>query len=203
MVCHRLCLDTSVDNFLGCVVRLLHYPALPEDTEYSPETDVRAGAHSDYGSMTLLFQRPGQPGLEIRPPNDSKTWSPVPPFPAGYDESQMPPILVNMGDMMSYWTNGLLRSTVHRVIFPKDTKAGQDRYSIAFFTHPSDSTELVPVPSPLVREHLKKAQMEGNVDTSHGYGGGATNERCMTAKEHLLNRLNATYTHRFNEKITA
>ncbi|KAK4908401.1 hypothetical protein LTR66_017566, partial [Elasticomyces elasticus] len=52
----------------GSTVRLLHYPAIPADIEYEPEVDVRAGAHSDYGSITLLFQRPSQPGLEIRPP---------------------------------------------------------------------------------------------------------------------------------------
>ncbi|KAJ9654348.1 hypothetical protein H2198_006579 [Neophaeococcomyces mojaviensis] len=189
----------------GCTVRLLHYPALPEDTEYSPETDVRAGAHSDYGSVTLLFQRPGQPGLEIRPPDGSDTWSPVPPYPQGYDETSMPPILVNMGDLMSYWTNGLLRSTVHRVIFPKDTKGGRDRYSIAYFGHPSDETELVPVPSRLVREHSEstkegKDEDQGSGSLAHGYGGGMTGERSITAKQHLLKRLNATYSHRMNKE---
>jgi isopenicillin N synthase-like dioxygenase len=33
----------------GCTLRLLHYPALPADTDYQPEVDIRAGAHSDYG----------------------------------------------------------------------------------------------------------------------------------------------------------
>lgn len=91
--------------------------------------DVRAGAHSDYGSITLLFQRPGQPGLEILTP--SKTWAPVAISPSGTEHDASPPILVNIGDLFSYWTNGLLRSTVHRVIFPKESRrGGEDRYRL-------------------------------------------------------------------------
>lgn len=117
----------------GCTVRMLHYPALPTDTELDDEVDIRAGAHSDYGSITLLFQRPSQPGLEILTPEE--TWAPVPVFPVGYKTSTtFPPILVNIADLLSYWTNGLLVSTVHRVIFPKDArKGGEDRYSIVYF----------------------------------------------------------------------
>ena len=48
----------------------------PATSSYKHDRDVRAGAHSDYGSITLLFQRPGQPGLEILTPE--KTWAPVP-----------------------------------------------------------------------------------------------------------------------------
>lgn len=170
----------------GCTVRLLHYPAVPADMDYNPEVDVRAGAHSDYGSITLLFQRLSQPGLEIRTPED--TWAPVPVIPGGYTTSTtFPPILVNIGDLLSYWTNGILKSTVHRVIFPKDAKRGEDRYSIAYFCHPSHETELVPVPSRMVAAHVLE---DG---TEVGYGGGAATKRAITAKEHLLNRLEATY----------
>lgn len=106
---------------------------------------------------------------------------------------------------MSYWTNGLLRSTVHRVIFPKDTKAGQSRYSIAYFGHPKDDVELSPVPSRLVREHKEKLKRETGVDVDknedlHGYGGGMNSERAITAKEHLEKRLAATYKHRVERK---
>ena len=167
-----------------------------QDTDYSPEQDVRAGAHSDYGSITLLFQRVGQPGLEIRPPGDSDTWSPVPVFPHNYPSDKMPPILVNIGDLMSYWTNGLLRSTVHRVIFPKDTRAGQDRYSLVYFCHPKDDAELVAVPSPIVRQHREKTGQAAEDEGLHRYGGGMEGKRAMTAREHLVKRLNATYSNR-------
>jgi len=73
-----------------------------QGADYSLDTDVRAGAHSDYGSVTLLFQRPSQPGLEIRPPGESQVWSPVPVFPSSYASTTFPPILVNIGDLLSY-----------------------------------------------------------------------------------------------------
>lgn len=102
---------------------------------------------------------------------------------------------------MSYWTGGLLRSTVHRVIFPKDSKGGQDRYSIAYFAHPRDDTELVAVPSRLVRQHI--AATNGSDNVVYGYGGGSTGERAITAKEHLMKRLNATYPHLDLDTATA
>lgn len=102
----------------GCTLRLLHYPPIPPGTDYQPAVDIRAGAHSDYGSITLLFQRPGQPGLEIIPPSTIKgernytstaAWTPVPVFPPGTEGDSSPPILVNIGDLLSYWTNNLLK----------------------------------------------------------------------------------------------
>jgi isopenicillin N synthase-like dioxygenase len=170
----------------GCTVRLLHYPAIPADVDYQPEVDVRAGAHSDYGSVTLLFQRPSQSGLEIRTPED--TWAPVAVIPEGYHSTTFPPVLVNIGDLLSYWSNGILKSTVHRVIFPKEARrGGEDRYSIAYFSHPGNEVELTPVPSKIVAAHQLQ---EGE---AVGYGGGATKERALTAKEHLHSRLAATY----------
>lgn len=139
--------------------------------------------------MTLLFQKPSQPGLEVRTPEN--TWAPVAVIPEGYHSTTFPPILVNIADLMSYWTNGLLKSTVHRVIFPKDAKkGGEDRYSIVYFCHPGHDVELVPVPSDIVKQHTLKG------DENVGYGGGATNKRAITAKEHLLKRLDATYQYR-------
>lgn len=98
------------------------------------------------------------------------------------DPSKPLSILVNIGDLLAYWTNGLLKSTVHRVIFPKDAKrGGEDRYSIAYFCHPLDSAELVPVPSKLVE------QQKGGVQ------GAGKDGKTLTAKDHLLERLAATY----------
>lgn len=168
----------------GSVLRLLHYPALPDDIDFQPEVDIRAGAHSDYGSITLLFQRPSQPGLEILTPDN--TWAPVPVNPPN-TRLTFPPILVNVGDLLGYWTKGLLKSTVHRVIFPKDARrGGEDRYSIAYFCHPANDTELVAVPSDMVQE--RKTEV-GKV----GYGGGSGLDATMTAREHLERRLAATY----------
>jgi len=166
----------------GCTLRLLYYPSIPESVDYQPEVDIRAGAHSDYGSITLLFQRPGQPGLQIL--KTGGTWAPVPVTPEGTEDDPSPPILVNIGDLLSYWTNGLFKSTVHRVIFPKDAKrGGEDRYSIAYFCHPADSTVLEAVPSSMVASR--------KLDTDNR--DHASNGKVMTAREHLLDRLKATY----------
>ena len=117
-------------------------------------------------------------------------------IPEGYTTSTtFPPILVNIADLLSYWTNGYLKSTVHRVIFPKDARrGGEDRYSIAYFCHPSDDAELVPVPSKIVAER-KMAEGE-----KIGYGGGSEGKKAMTAKEHLDKRLEATYDFKLNKK---
>ncbi|KAH0602670.1 uncharacterized protein H6S33_008320 [Morchella sextelata] len=155
----------------GSILRLLHYPSLPADSDYSPTLDIRAGAHSDYGSVTLLLQRAGEPGLEIHHPV-TKTWSPVPVLKDA--------ILVNIGDLLSYWTAGLLRSTIHRVTFPKTPGvAPNDRYSIVYFCHPENSTLLTPIPSEVVK--------------GRGDRGANDTERTLTADDHLRGRLKATY----------
>ncbi|KAF3088296.1 hypothetical protein TWF102_010202 [Orbilia oligospora] len=164
----------------GSILRLLHYPIIPSDANYVPGKDIRAGAHSDYGSITLLFQRPGQEGLEIL----SKGWQPVPVHPESVDTSRPPPILVNIGDLLSYWTGGYLRSTVHRVVVPPTASiSGEDRYSMAFFCHPVDTALLVPVPSTFLQERGKK----------RGAMEAESQGKIITAAEHLRGRLAATY----------
>jgi isopenicillin N synthase-like dioxygenase len=165
-------------------MRLLYYPSIPPSADFQPEVDIRAGAHSDYGSITLLFQRPGQPGLEVLLPGEERVFTPVTIFPPGTENDPSPPILVNIGDLLSYWTNGLFKSTVHRVVFPKDipgNEGGEDRYSIAYFGHPVSSTVLIPVPSDMVTA-LKRPD-----------GIGPEGKQSITAEEHLIGRLKASY----------
>ncbi|EGW35501.1 uncharacterized protein SPAPADRAFT_58740 [Spathaspora passalidarum NRRL Y-27907] len=163
------------DKSSGSTFRLLHYPG---QKSLNPESVVRAGAHTDYGAVTLLFQRENQAGLEIYSPV-SKQWESVPFVPSN-DAGVAPPIVVNIGDLLSYWTAGLLKSTIHRVKFPKEVQeTGQDRYSIVFFSHPNDDALLEPVPCSVIRNRE---------------GRGANNaEVKITAREHLQRRLAATY----------
>lgn len=161
----------------GSIVRLLRYPGA------QAAEDVGAGAHSDYGSVTLLFQREGQRGLEVMDPEGA--WKGVEVVPSACHGEEVPPIVVNVGDLLSYWTNGLLKSTVHRVLMPRE--AEDARYSIVYFCHPMDDEGLVTVPSPVVQE--KGAITDGE---QVGYGGG-TAGKALTAKEHLMRRLEATY----------
>jgi isopenicillin N synthase-like dioxygenase len=163
----------------GSIVRLLRYPG------GQAKGDIGAGAHSDYGSVTLLFQREGQRGLEVLDPEGRWKGVEVRPRGDGELEDGPPPIVVNVGDLLSYWTNGLLKSTVHRVVMPQG--AGEARYSIVYFCHPKDDEGLVAVPSRLVEE--KGGIKEGE---QVGYGGGSEG-KALTAKEHLMRRLEATY----------
>ncbi|KAK6205126.1 uncharacterized protein RJT21DRAFT_117597 [Scheffersomyces amazonensis] len=168
--------DPSKDS--GSTFRFLHYPG---QKSLNPESVIRAGAHTDYGSVTLLFQQENQEGLEIYS-SGGKRWIPVP-F-VGADRSKSttagPPVVVNIGDLLSYWTGGILKSTIHRVKFPaKVQETGQDRYSIVFFSHPNDDALLEPVPSKLVQTIQNR--------------GANSESNYITAKQHLDNRLAATY----------
>ncbi|KAL2426053.1 hypothetical protein ABEF95_009375 [Exophiala dermatitidis] len=122
--------------------RLLHYPPyLGSDSGRNPpdiEQSIRAGAHSDYGSITLLFQEPSdEGGLQVWL---NGAWVGVP-----YVENA---IVVNIGDALEFWTAGQLRSTIHRVTFPPGKGEMQSRYSIPFFVTADDNTLLEPILSP-------------------------------------------------------
>ena len=179
------------------ILRFLRYPP-PDKAAPQQGDEVRAGAHSDYGSITLLFRIKGQAGLEVL--KTDGTYAPVPVCPPGTENDPSPPILINIGDLLSYWTNGLFRSTVHRVVFPKDglsngvpneTISGP-RYSIAFFCHPVGSAPLEPVPS----ERVKNFQpSEGAIDANP-----YAERKVMTADEHLFMRLKASYGDLYDEK---
>ena len=127
------CSRHNADRTSGTTLRLLYYPQLDRDLLPGEQ---RAGAHTDYGSMTLLFQKPGQSGLEISTGND---WLAVPPPLTDSDDEL--PILVNIADQLQLWTSGVLKSTLHRVT----SSYKGDRYSIAYFAHPDDDTVLEPV----------------------------------------------------------
>lgn len=191
--------DASVGS-TGSILRLLYYPRV-EGEVHGDEGDIRAGAHSDYGSVTLLFQRRGQPGLEILSgggwegvdvdPNVSifmsKTEGMLMRLQGDTKEGEALPIVVNFGDLLAYWTNGLLKSTVHRVVFPQGEQ--NDRYSMVYFCHPLDDAELEPVPSRLVEKMGGGEEARREVDKVKGLSGNGV----VTARQHLEARLGVTY----------
>jgi len=123
-------LDAPLDFFEerhggeNITMRYLHYPA----TGYAvtDEGQMGAGAHTDYGAVTLLFQD-AIGGLQLRDRDGS--WLDVTPVPGAVN--------INTGDLMCHWSNGRYPSTEHRVL-PRITHG--DRYSIAFFTDPDSDT---------------------------------------------------------------
>ncbi|KAI5320345.1 PREDICTED: 2-oxoglutarate-Fe(II) type [Prunus dulcis] len=103
-------------------LRLLHYDGQISD----PSNGIfGAGAHSDFGFITLLATD-DVVGLQICKDKDAKPqiWEYVPPIKGAF--------IVNLGDMLERWSNGIFKSTLHRVV-----GNGQDRYSMAYFIEPS------------------------------------------------------------------
>lgn len=100
-------------------LRLLHYPAQkPDDSG----VNLGARAHTDTNAFTILAQDDNG-GLEIR--NREGTWVQVPPVPGTF--------VLNVGEVLKVWTDGIFSSTVHRVV----NRSGNRRYSIPFFMYPS------------------------------------------------------------------
>lgn len=89
-------------------LRLLRYPAI-EAAQLREGRRNRINAHSDFGTLTLLFQD-GVGGLEIEDPNHPGRFNRV-----GTVENA---VLLNVGDLMARWSNDWWRSTVHRVGLP-------------------------------------------------------------------------------------
>ncbi len=103
-------------------LRILHYPDL--GGQRVEPGQLRAGAHSDYGTLTLLRQDDAPGGLQVLDVHDR--WHDVPSVPGAY--------VVNVGDALARWTNDRWRSTVHRVaVPPADVSGSTERFSIAFF----------------------------------------------------------------------
>ncbi|KAI6591236.1 hypothetical protein MCOR06_004731 [Pyricularia oryzae] len=151
--------DDVFDRFVSddpvCILRLLHYPP---QTSKDPR-QLGAGAHTDFGAVTLLYQT--APGLQVKSPSGSGSsgadrWIPVPPNRDAY--------VVNIGDMLHAWTEGLYKSSMHRVL----NLGGSHRYSIPFF-------------------------FDGNADCPLTPFGKSDDVGAETASEHLLRRLDETY----------
>lgn len=115
-------------------LRLLHYPPLPHGFE-PHDGESRAGAHTDYGSITLLFQD-DVGGLEVR--TRAGEWVRATPTPGT--------VVVNTGDLMHRWTNHVFCSTPHRVNVGPEHRH-RDRYSTAFFCHPNKDAEITCIDS--------------------------------------------------------
>ena len=111
-------IDTVRDG--NSVMRLLHYPPIQGE----PGSNVRAGAHEDINTITLLLGAE-EAGLELL--TKDGRWIPVSPKPGE--------LVVNIGDMLQRLTNGMLRSTTHRVVNPPPQRRGFSRFSMPFFLH--------------------------------------------------------------------
>ncbi|MCX5495084.1 isopenicillin N synthase family oxygenase [Kaistia dalseonensis] len=125
--------ETHFDRFIdheASALRLLNYPDLVEDPVPG---QLRAGVHSDYGSLTILMQEDAPGGLEVKGLDGA--WHKVPATPGSF--------VINIGDLMQRWTNDLWKSTLHRVtIPPRDIGRSARRQSMAFFHQPNWDAEI-------------------------------------------------------------
>lgn len=112
-------------------LRMLHYYPVPLNTQ-----SWRAGAHTDFDCLTLLFQRAGQGGLQVCPGKEhqSQAWTPIEP----HDDV----ITCNMGDMLMRWSDDLLPSNFHRVRNPRPGEYNGPRYSLAFFCQANEDVVI-------------------------------------------------------------
>lgn len=159
---------TAGDNTL----RLLHYPPAKASVFKGNKLQVRAGEHTDYGSITLLFQD-DIGGLQVKSPKG--TFVDATPVEGT--------VVVNAGDLLARWSNDFIKSTLHRVVEPPP-KEGKEipedgvypaRYSIAYFCNPNFDRMIEAI--------------EGT------YGGelGEKKYKSINSGEYLVQRLAATY----------
>lgn len=109
--------EPFIENHVSAL-RLAHYPPLPTAPEPG---SFRAGAHTDYGTLTIL-RLDAEPGLQVE--RSPGTWVDV--------DAPDGALVVNLGDLMQRWSNDRWRSTMHRVVVPPG-RHDQRRLTMPFF----------------------------------------------------------------------
>lgn len=126
-------------RYANPALRMHRYPPHPENAAFN---QLGAGAHTDWGVITLLAQDENG-GLEVK--NADGEWLRATPIPGTF--------VVNLGDMISRWTNDLYHSTMHRVL---NNVTGGDRYSMALFYNVHYETRVECLPTCLIEETTPK-----------------------------------------------
>jgi isopenicillin N synthase-like dioxygenase len=128
----------------GAIARLIKYKANTNPTPLSETTEggeLGLGAHTDYECFTLLLQD-SNPGLEILSPDGH--WISAVPVEGG--------IVVNVADFLMRWTNGVYKSTIHRVI----NRTDKVRYSIPIFFSINYDEKVETLPSCISEDNPSK-----------------------------------------------
>lgn len=115
-------LSTMIEGSEQSLLRVLHYPPLPENRE--PDA-IRASAHEDINLLTVL-PAANEPGLQVLAKNGD--WLDVP--------CDFGNLIINIGDMLQEASGGYFPSTTHRVVNPEGADATRSRISLPLFLHP-------------------------------------------------------------------
>mgnify|MGYP001167012367 FL=1 len=118
-------------------LRSLFYPPITQEVEQSLQGNeiVRCAEHSDYGTLTFLYQDDME-GLEVRAVDNS--WIKATP--------RKGRILINVGDLLENWSDGLFPATLHRVVIPpEEFLRKKARQSIVYFLHPDKDVWVEPL----------------------------------------------------------
>ncbi|RFU24845.1 hypothetical protein B7463_g11510, partial [Scytalidium lignicola] len=150
-------------------LRILHYPSVPKSVFQENKAQVRAGEHTDYGSITLLFQD-DRGGLQVKSPQC--TYVDATPIEGS--------VVINAGDLLARWSNDTIKSTMHRVVEPP-AKSGDAsdvypaRYSVAYFCNPNFD------------KHIEA------IDGTYGGEKGEKKYSGVNSGQYLVQRLATTY----------
>lgn len=157
-------------------VRLLHYPPVEESLLRDGKME-RIASHTDFGTMTMLFQD-SVGGLEVEDIHEKGKFNAAPYIPGT--------IVVNIGDFLQRWSNDHLKSTLHRVRAPPLTAGGtvtadgsaqrvtRARYSIPYFVTADHEKVIDCLPGCYSEANPKKYEP-------------------INSGEYVSRRLNATY----------
>lgn len=136
-----LALDLPEDFFLDKLDRnmsALRVVRYPEQAEPPLPGQLRSGAHTDYGTLTVLMANRAAGGLQAR--HRDGGWVDILPEPGAY--------VVNIGDVMQSWTGGRWVSTLHRVVNPpRELASRARRHSVVFFHQPNYDAVIETLPS--------------------------------------------------------
>lgn len=129
--------DTWFDEFIDKEIGSLTANYYPKQIKAPMPGQIRKGEHTDWGSLTLLYQDSAAGGLQVMELDGS--WTDVPVVEGAF--------LVNLGDLMARWTNDRWRSTVHRVVNPPRTGEPTERFSIPYFHQPNFDALITCIPT--------------------------------------------------------